>query len=177
MAQFPHGTIPAPPTTEPSLQIPNNVQTKQIIIQGHAFVVPVPFSEGHVLSGGEASAMNQVFHENLRNNFASRIKKLEGDGAIDISSLQNELDEYAVEYEFGVRQSATAADPVEREAMKLARQAVKAALKNANREESKDWIEEAAGRQIEKNPIYMAKARIIVEARQSTGSEAASALA
>src|SRR3990167_8246725 len=148
-------------TTEPLVQIPTNVQTKQIIIQGHAFVVPVPFAEGHSLSGGEASAMNQVFHENLRNNFAARIKKLEGDGAIDISSLQNELDEYAVEYEFGVSQSATAADPIEREAMKLARQAVKAALKKANREESKDWIEEAAAKQIEKNPIFVTQGRTI----------------
>ena len=60
--------------------------------------------------------------------------------------------------------------------MKLARQAVKAALKKANREESKDWIEEAAAKQIEKNPIFVTQARIIVDARRSTGSEAASVL-
>ena len=54
---------------------------EQIIIQGVTFNVPTPYAEGHVLATNEASALNQLLHENLRNNFASKVKAKRGDDA------------------------------------------------------------------------------------------------
>jgi hypothetical protein len=62
---------------------------EQITISGHSFNVPVRYEEGHELTAGEASALNQTYHENLRNNFAKKVKDA-GDGA-DVAALQAEL--------------------------------------------------------------------------------------
>ncbi len=51
------------------------MKTALITIQGANFNAPQPYDEGHVLTVNEASALNQVFAENLRNNFAARIKR------------------------------------------------------------------------------------------------------
>ena len=53
------------------------MDTQTITIQGGQFQIPMPFSEGHTLNGPEASAMNQLFAENIRNNFAGKMKKAE----------------------------------------------------------------------------------------------------
>lgn len=127
----------------------------EITIQGLGFIVPQPFAEGHVLTAGEASALNQTFAENLRNNFASEVKeakdkwkvdqgndpKAEGFDKIEVpldqldkDTLQEKFDAYAAEYEFGVRRSGTRVivDPVEREAYKIAEKRIKDALKAKN---------------------------------------------
>lgn len=96
---------------------------EQITIAGHSFNVPVRYEEGHELTAGEASALNQTYHENLRNNFAKKVKDA-GAGA-DISALQTELDAYAGEYQFGVRTGGggggVSRDPVMSEAMRMAK--------------------------------------------------------
>ena len=94
-------------------------QTTTITIAGLEFKVPSPFHVGYTLkSEGEASAMNQTFHENLRNNFAKRVKDA-GEG--ETAELQAALDEYAQSYQFGVRAGGTrTTDPVRRRALELA---------------------------------------------------------
>jgi hypothetical protein len=83
--------------------------TDQITIAGHPFDVPVRYAEGHQLTAGEASALNQTFHENIRNNIASKIKKSTPEGAefswddSAVSTWQSEVNKYAEEYQFGVR--------------------------------------------------------------------------
>lgn len=123
----------------------DTVQT--ITIQGLEFEAPQPYKAGaHELTAGEASALNQTLAENLRNNFAPRIKaamaeyrkanSLAEDAEVPVANLdQDALSEafakYADEYEFGVRTAGgtrTPSDPVEREAQRIARDKVKAAL-------------------------------------------------
>lgn len=125
-----------------------SVPVSSITIQGLEFEVPDMYSAGsHVLTAGEASALNQTRAENLRNNFAPKIKaamveyrkanSLAEDAEVAVTSLDHEaltadFDKYAGEYEFGVRKSGTGTrtptDPVERESIRIAKERVKAAL-------------------------------------------------
>lgn len=128
-------------------QITESTPYGEITISGLPFQYPRPYAVGHVLTEGEASALNQVFGENLRNNFAARIRGMIEDhkkangipeeedlsaGVLDKDSLDSEFAEYATKYEFGVRSGASGprapADPVGKEAYRLAWAAVKAKL-------------------------------------------------
>jgi len=137
-----------------------------IVIQGIEFDVESPYSAGHALTEGEASAMNQLRHENLRNNFAKAVKaakeKVEAEGGvIDQIALQSALDEYAAEYAFGVRSSGaprTSVDPVTREALSLAREAIRTAAKAKGLKLDKEKVEELATGLIEKNPVFRSTA-------------------
>lgn len=96
----------------------------KITISGNAYDVPSPYTEGHVLTANEASALNQVFHENLRNNL---VKKLEGKSAEEAQGI---VSEYAQNYEFGARVGGfTSRDPVLTEALNMCRDVVKNALR------------------------------------------------
>src|SRR6516225_3234346 len=97
-----------------------------LTIQGHTFTAPLRYEEGHELTANEASALNQTFHENLRNNFAKKVSDaLNGRERLDddeLSDLQGQFDTYAEGYEFGVRTGGGAVrDPVMSEAMRIAR--------------------------------------------------------
>lgn len=105
----------------------------QITIQGQTFRVPLRYAAGHALNEGEAGALNQTFHENLRNNFASKVR----DGAeagVDHEVLQQQLDDYANDYQFGVRTGGGGfrGDPVMTTAMNIAREMVRNALREKN---------------------------------------------
>lgn len=97
----------------------------QITIQGNTFRVPLRFAAGHVLKENEAGALNQTFHENLRNNFAKKVKDA-GENP-DLAALQAELDSYAESYAFGVRTGGgggATRDPVMSEAMRIAKKQI-----------------------------------------------------
>ena len=103
---------------------------EQITIAGHSFNVPVRYEEGHELTAGEASALNQTYHENLRNNFAKKVK--DAGASADLTALQAELDKYATEYQFGVRTSSgvgVSRDPVMSEALRIAVKQIKDLIK------------------------------------------------
>lgn len=122
-------------------------------VQGLTFNMPQPYAAGdHQLTEGEASQLNQVLAENLRNNFAAKIRaKIDayktankvpedqevGVDVLDKDELDNEFAEYATKYEFGVRQAGTSgpkapADPVGKEAFKIAWEKIKVALGKKN---------------------------------------------
>lgn len=88
------------------------------------YTIPCPFEEGHVCTANEAKALNQLLKENVRNNFASRIKP---DAPIP---SQEEFDAYVAGYEFGIR-SITSTDPVMKEMIKLAEGLVMKSLTKA----------------------------------------------
>lgn len=150
-------------------------ETDTITIAGFEFAVPVRYTEGHQLTAGEASALNQTFHENLRNNFASKVKAatkdLEKDAEFDTADLQEELDKYADAYQFGVRAvgQRVSADPVKREAMVLAKSAIRAALSKQGKKATPEAIAAAAEKLLasEKGESYMEVARQRVEAAKS----------
>lgn len=109
-----------------------------LTIQGHQFSAPAPYSAGDVLTDNEAKVMNQVLGENLRNNFASNVRKAKesagvgADGELDtaaLAALQDEFNLYAEKYEFaGARAPRAPVNPVGREAHKIARECVVKAL-------------------------------------------------
>lgn len=104
----------------------------QITIQGQVFRVPIRYAAGHQLSDGEAGALNQTYHENLRNNFAKKVS--EGvEAGLPIETLQQQLDDYAVEYQFGTRTGGgTRGDPVMTFAMNVARELIRNVIKAKN---------------------------------------------
>lgn len=112
------------------MKFDKNTPRAAVTICDSNLTAPEPYKAGHALTENEASVMNQIVRENLRNNMASAIKKMKAEGKSD-TDLQAALDAYAATYEFGVRKSAAPkiTDPVEKEAWKLARGAVVAALK------------------------------------------------
>lgn len=132
----------------------------EITIAGRNFMVDSPYTEGHRLNANEAAALNQVLHENLRNNFAKRVK--------DGTAGQAELDAYAQTYQFGVRTGGggRVSDPVERRALELAKAAVEAGIRKSNRKPS-DYsaaqITDAARRVLETHPEFRERARQQVE--------------
>jgi len=114
-------------------EITETTPRTNITIQGETFAAPQPYAEGHVLSGNEANALNQTYAENLRNNFASKVKAAQEAGTFDLAQFQSEFDEYASGYEFGVRSGGgggggRSANPVRAEAMSIARALVKKAI-------------------------------------------------
>lgn len=132
------------------------MSTKEITIAGVAFTAPQPFAAGHPLTDGEAKALNQVLAENLRNNFASKVKTALN-GAAELTAeqkatLDTEFSAYATAYEFNattVRASRAAVDPVEAEAIKIAKQVVAAKIKEAGKSR-KDISDETFNAAIDK---------------------------
>lgn len=121
--------------------------TQTVTIQGFEFSIPARYAEGHVLNANEASAMNQLFAENVRNNAASKIKKakaeaeeagtefsLDADRGDEAGSLRQEIQAYAETYEFGARvaRASEPVDPIQKEAYRIATDLVLGKLRDAN---------------------------------------------
>src|SRR6266446_4903096 len=86
-------TAPGAATRHPVAITKKRNQMEQITIAAQTFNVPLRYEEGHELSAGEASALNQTYHENIRNNLAKKAKE----GTL----TQADVDAYASEYQFG----------------------------------------------------------------------------
>ena len=122
------------------MQFNSDTPRNEITIQSVQFLVPAPFVEGHTVTAGEASALNQLLAENVRNNFAGKMKaaqsKAEETGTPAEEFTQEHLDAYVAEYEFGVRRSGGSREssfpPDVREARRIATDMIKTALKAKN---------------------------------------------
>lgn len=148
---------------------------ESLTIAGQSFQAPVPYAEGHELTANEASALNQTFHENLRNNFAKKVK--EGlEAGVPVATLQEQFNEYAANYRFGERTGGGGGsrDPIQSEAMNIARTKVKEALRKAGKKISDfeaSAINGAAKALIEKDPSIteLAKQRVAQVQEAATG--------
>lgn len=140
--------------------------SEQITIAGEVFHAPVRYEEGHELTAGEAAALNQTYHENLRNNFAKKVKDAKDGGSFDLAALQEEFSQYAEDYQFGVRTGGgggATRDPVQVEAQAIARGQIRAMIKKKGKKNvSPKAITAAVKQLLEKNPhIYeLAKERV-----------------
>lgn len=112
------------------------MSTKAITIQGHTFDATQPYAAGHAITEAEAKALNQVRAENLRNNFATKIKSAQGDAEAlteeQLATLRAEFAEYDAAYEFtlaSVGGGKRETDPVQAEAKRIAKSIVTAKLK------------------------------------------------
>ena len=107
---------------------------KSLMIAGLTFEAPFKFQAGHVLNEAEARTLNQTRFENLRNNFAPKVKaSQEGkEGAIAVADLAAEFAKFEAAYTFSVPgaggTSSRSLDPIEREALAIARDVVKEKL-------------------------------------------------
>jgi hypothetical protein len=101
--------------------------TREITINGQELSIEVPYEDGHVLTAAEASQLNQVYAENIGNNFRSKVKEML-EGGSTLEDIQAALDAYAETYEFGVRRSSgttkRTVDPVTKEMRALAKKAL-----------------------------------------------------
>jgi hypothetical protein len=161
------------------MQFDKNTPRETATIQGQDFEIPSPFEEGHPCTANEAAALNQLLKENVRNNFANRVKKAVEDGTFDAKQMQKDLEQYVAEYEFGVRRGgsggSTPVDPVEKEAMALARDKVKQSLKSQGYKISEvgaEKINELAAQVLEKYPKLREQAKQIVDLKKQTGEDA-----
>ena len=120
--------------------VPAPVARTTIKIQGYLFEILQPFAEGPtVLTAGQAGALNQTRAENIRNNGASwLIRRLkahndaliakglepltEDDDAPEeiLAEFRAYVAELDATYDFSARRTRAPADPVEREAYKIA---------------------------------------------------------
>src|SRR6516164_6695349 len=91
--------------------------TEVITILGLRFNVQSPYSAGHVCTKGEARALNQKRLESVRNKLAVTAK--------DRTLTQADVDAYSSSYVFGERTARRTNDPVEAEALELARRLVR----------------------------------------------------
>jgi hypothetical protein len=149
---------------------------EQITIAGKVFNAPLRYEEGHELNAGEASALNQTYHENLRNNFAKKVKEAVDNGGFNQDALQAEFDAYALDYQFGVRTGGGGAprDPVMAEAMNIAKMQIRAKIKEKGRkitDYEPSAITEAAKKLIAKNPAILELARQRVEEAKAAASD------
>lgn len=116
----------------------------QVTIAKEVFAIPSRYEAGHTINEAEANTLNQTLLENIRNNLAGKIKKLqeaEGFAGLDSKIAEGEdagktyrevFQAYADNYEFGVRASGGTrepVDPVQREARRMAREMIASALK------------------------------------------------
>jgi hypothetical protein len=151
----------------------------QITIQGTVFKVPIRYAAGHTLTDGEASALNQTLHENLRNNMAKKVAEGQ-DAGLPTETIQQQVDDYANDYQFGVRTGGGGfrGDPVMTLAMNIAREVVRNAIKVKNLD-SDEWpasrISQAAKALLDsqgEDGKMIAMARKQVEAEKEAAKEA-----
>lgn len=102
---------------------------KTISISGQAFEVSTPYAAGHTLTEAEAKVLNQTRAENIGNNFRADVKKaLESGNPADIEAVKAKLAEYDAAYQFSMTQARTPIDPIEAEAIRIAKEIVKSKI-------------------------------------------------
>lgn len=166
-----------------------------LTINGHQFEVPegllAKYQVGYTLATeGEAHALQQVFTENLRNNFAGKVKaKLNGGEELtpeDQAALQVEFDAYASKYEFGVRGAGggprTVKDPVEREVRKMAAAAIATRYQAVHGEKpAKDYLSDTTNQLLERGGEmvegWFKEARELLKRQERMHAKAADSLA
>lgn len=138
--------------------------TKTISISGEKFEVSEPYAEGHLISAIEAKVLNQTRAENIGNNFRSEVKEALTNGH-DLTEVRGKLAEYDGQYTFSMGGSTRQpVDPVEREARKIARDAIKAQLASEGRKISeidKERLEAAIDQvAVQDDVLKLAKKRV-----------------
>jgi len=156
--------------------------TSTVTIQGFNFSVADRYAEGHTLDAIEASVLNQTLRENIRNNFASTVKAAKEaaeatSAEVDVADLQSQLDDYVSDYSFQrktTRSPRASADPVLREATKIAKAKVTEALKRKNIEKAdlpEGKFDNYVAQVLERDTSIMEEARRRVNAEREIAME------
>lgn len=91
--------------------------------------VAQPYAEGHTLTALEADKLNHVFADNIRTSLLAKIKRASEMGDVDAKAASKEFQAYADSYSFTIRTPKASADPVVKEANKIAKEQVFAAIR------------------------------------------------
>lgn len=147
-------------------------------VQGHLVEIDEPYNEGHTCTAGEADTLNQIRKENVRNNVASVMTREEEKNGKKYTAeeVQAMVTDYAKDYEFGVRSGQTR-DPIEAEALDMAREIVKTAIGKKADLKLKDF-KAAQITELAKNylatpngAILRERAKAVVAAREAVGAD------
>jgi hypothetical protein len=99
-----------------------------IRIQQHDFFIDQRYNAGHVLSEGEAQALNQIFAENIRNNVFAWVTRTMEESKSQLltleqhNDLQSKIARYAEAYRFRTRERRRPPSPIEAAADEIALQ-------------------------------------------------------
>ena len=116
-----------------STEIPlKNAATEQAKVQKVHVNIPAPYKTGHKLRANEASALNAYYVNCIRNAVAAdakaKVDEAGGEAAVDPAVIQKLVDDVVAEYDFG-QTGTRGGDPVEREALEIARNSVRQAIR------------------------------------------------
>jgi hypothetical protein len=165
--------------------------SQTIVIDNLSFSAPAPYVEGDQINVAEAGALNQVFAENIRNNFRRRVADAKEaaktaaeaagqtfDGSLSeeaIAKLTSDFAEYAAKYEFaGKRGPRISLDPVTKEAMKIAKDKIKAKMIELGKDMkslTSDALDSLAKDLLAKKPEYMELAKVRIEQLKSLAAD------
>lgn len=160
---------------------PSIAPTRQVKVLSVTFTASAPYAEGHVCSVDEAATLNQVRAENLRNNFSKHVKAWQEAGSDEagLEKLRSDFAAYDAAYVFRGPRVSVVVDPVEKLARTLAREAIKAKLRERGRDSkefSDEWWQERISQVLAGNPTYREEANRRHSATQAMAAEAISDL-
>jgi hypothetical protein len=130
------------------------MSTRELTIFGVKFEIAAPFAEGHVVNTAEAHTLNQTRAENVSNLVRKKVADAKGAGDWtdeSIAAAAKIVADADAAYAFGIRQAAgprATKDPVEREALVVAKAVLAEKLKNKG-QSAKDFTKEALAEAIE----------------------------
>lgn len=157
------------------------------LINGVAFDISQPYVEGHTINAAEAKVLNQTRAENIGNNLRARLKEMVEAGESE-DALRALVAERDAEYVFTLSNAGESrrADPVERAAMKIAKEQLKLHLAETGRKlnvapegyTEDEWAEkiDAELERVSQHPDVVAAAKKEVEARTKRADKLAAAL-
>lgn len=133
-----------------------------ITIADESFEVPVRYAAGpYELTAGEAHALNQAVYMAVRNKLSKKVAR----GEVSATAVVDAVAEWT--FDGRARGGKQPVDPVEKEALRAAREAVIDALKiKGSRNPVKDYgaqaITDRAKRAVETNPKWRKDAKVTV---------------
>lgn len=154
------------------------VPTKATItINTLTFEVGQPYIEGMTINAAEAKVLNQARKEGISNNMRKAVKDLAGeDGTYDKAAVAKAIEAveaYDAEYEFriGGNTGRTAMDPVEREALAIARPILHRKIAQAGHK-LKDYREQFAEKYDENLAKLAENEKIVAAAKKKVAEKA-----
>lgn len=153
--------------------------SKKITILGLEFEIATPFAEGHVMTAGEAKHLNQVRGENIGNNVRKKIEALRSEDKTYTPEAEAEAAALVAEadanYEFSVASVGSGrkvVDPVEREAISIAKAQISLAAKKqgkAIKDIDKDRLAELIEQVSQRDDVRKAAAKRVKEREAAAG--------
>jgi len=166
-------------------------EAKSKVIDSDTYMISQPYEAGHTINEIEARVLNQTRAENIGNNIRAKLKEIKESGLEGkklTAALEAAVAELDANYVFtaAATRSAAKLDPVEKEARKIAREAVKNHLAETGRKltvapeglTDEEWAEKVEEQvdAIAALPEVMEAAREAVAARTARADKMAAAL-